>query len=342
VRQPLPASTGSPGSLLRSRQLLRQATEEARDGVSLRRRVIAALDAAGIGPYAFTYGLVPQGDGAAMVDWEASRERGPDDVSALAAFAADPDGRYIEGLLELGAAGQRVERLGQQRGYPLLGRGLRDALQASGIGDYVRRIVWDDQELVGVVAVGATPGDRPLPEDAPVAFQGLADEVAGALALAGRLDRHLEGPADLVCDAEGAVVFASGSGLAWLGLPGARERLRRQVVAFVAHPRNRPVGLGRTVPLMQRLHGDRGQPDHVLVHLTPSPNARRTALHALTPRQREVATYAAAGATAPEIARAMGISPHTVRVHLRAVYAQLGIGSRAELATLLHAPGSPG
>ena len=52
----------------------------------------------------------------------------------------------------------------------------------------------------------------------------------------------------------------------------------------------------------------------------------------LTPTQRQVVDYAVAGATTKEIARAMGRSPETIKVHFKNVYDRLGIGSRAELA----------
>ena len=55
----------------------------------------------------------------------------------------------------------------------------------------------------------------------------------------------------------------------------------------------------------------------------------------LSPRQTEIAEYAASGATAPEIARHLGLRPDTVRKHIKAVYAKLGIASRLELKTVL-------
>jgi DNA-binding CsgD family transcriptional regulator len=52
----------------------------------------------------------------------------------------------------------------------------------------------------------------------------------------------------------------------------------------------------------------------------------------LTRRQLEISEYAAGGATVAEIARQVGISEHTVRTHLKAVYRQLGVANRVELA----------
>jgi DNA-binding CsgD family transcriptional regulator len=63
----------------------------------------------------------------------------------------------------------------------------------------------------------------------------------------------------------------------------------------------------------------------------------RLALHDLTPREREVAQLLTRGATNDEIARALWISRHTVKDHVKAVYAKIGVASRAELsATLFH------
>jgi DNA-binding CsgD family transcriptional regulator len=52
----------------------------------------------------------------------------------------------------------------------------------------------------------------------------------------------------------------------------------------------------------------------------------------LTGRQREIAEYAAHGATAKEIAATLEISPHTVKTHIKNIYERLQISSRVELA----------
>jgi DNA-binding CsgD family transcriptional regulator len=54
--------------------------------------------------------------------------------------------------------------------------------------------------------------------------------------------------------------------------------------------------------------------------------------HGLTRRQLEVARLTAAGRTYREVATALGISPNTVKAHLRGAYAVLGVHRRAELA----------
>jgi DNA-binding CsgD family transcriptional regulator len=66
--------------------------------------------------------------------------------------------------------------------------------------------------------------------------------------------------------------------------------------------------------------------------LAPVPGA------GLTPRQLEVAALLAAGATNPEVARALGISHNTAKTHARAVLTKLGAGSRRDLLLSLRGP----
>lgn len=96
------------------------------------------------------------------------------------------------------------------------------------------------------------------------------------------------------------------------------EEQRRVAVACAVDAASVPLdsGLARMVLL---------HPDHVLVIATSC--AKR-----LTPRQREIAELASVGATVDEIARSLQVSPYTVRQHLKAVYRQLDVGNRVELA----------
>lgn len=58
---------------------------------------------------------------------------------------------------------------------------------------------------------------------------------------------------------------------------------------------------------------------------------------ALRPREAEVARFAAEGYSVANIAAHLGISPETVKVHLKRTYRALGVSNRAELACVVMA-----
>jgi DNA-binding CsgD family transcriptional regulator len=55
----------------------------------------------------------------------------------------------------------------------------------------------------------------------------------------------------------------------------------------------------------------------------------------LTKRQREIAQFAACGASSPEIAAHFDLSVWTVKTHMKNIYERLGVGSRLELSQVL-------
>lgn len=68
------------------------------------------------------------------------------------------------------------------------------------------------------------------------------------------------------------------------------------------------------------------------------PSARRDAWDALTPRERDVAELVAEGLRYATVGDRLGISEHTVRNHLRRIFAKLGVNSRLELAVRRREP----
>jgi DNA-binding CsgD family transcriptional regulator len=64
----------------------------------------------------------------------------------------------------------------------------------------------------------------------------------------------------------------------------------------------------------------------------------RTVLTQLSPREHDVAQGFGEGKTYKEVARELGMSPNTVRHHIRAIYSKLGVKDKARIAHLLHPP----
>lgn len=77
------------------------------------------------------------------------------------------------------------------------------------------------------------------------------------------------------------------------------------------------------------------QPDAVEVPSSPSAFAdNRRLVETLTQRQREVFELLAKGKSNPEIARDLGVSAHTVRIHISAILRALGVSNRTQAAVL--------
>ena len=60
------------------------------------------------------------------------------------------------------------------------------------------------------------------------------------------------------------------------------------------------------------------------------------AAHELSPREEAVLAELATGASTAEAARALGISPHTVRDHVKSLHEKVGVRSRTELVSRLY------
>ncbi|WP_309116465.1 helix-turn-helix transcriptional regulator [Saccharothrix sp.] len=61
-----------------------------------------------------------------------------------------------------------------------------------------------------------------------------------------------------------------------------------------------------------------------------------TAAYGLTERAQEITGLVARGLSSAQTARALHLSQHTVRDHVKAVFAKTGVTSRGELAAKLH------
>ena len=141
-------------------------------------------------------------------------------------------------------------------------------------------------------------------------------------------------PGELLFDPEGDQIEYASEGVSeWLS-DERRERLTELIEGAEDGHTLPPVAIldGSRVRLV-RMRGAAGL--RYLVTMRPCDVPRLGPLSLLTPRQREVAEYAAAGATAREIARHLELSPATVRDHIKSIYERLDISNRTELVLAL-------
>ncbi len=182
---------------------------------------------------------------------------------------------------------------------------------------------------------------------------GLRESLLREAQAAGITDRA---PGVVVLDQDGAVRSLTEQARFWLeqfpsdrgtglALPAAVHAVARQASA-AADPG--PLGRGHARLRLRSgvwltlhaavLHAD-GLDNTIAVTLAPAAASELEsvllALHGLTPREQQVAQLLTRGATNEQIARALWISRHTVKDHVKAVYAKLGVVSRAELSAKL-------
>jgi len=61
-----------------------------------------------------------------------------------------------------------------------------------------------------------------------------------------------------------------------------------------------------------------------------------TGFEDLTARERDVVALVLRGCADKQIAARLGVSPSTIRTHVRRIYAKLAVGNRVELARRAH------
>lgn len=103
-----------------------------------------------------------------------------------------------------------------------------------------------------------------------------------------------------------------------------------------------PQWSGPTLPVALDERGYEGKQIHIEVSAVGDQfllAARiNRALPQLSPRENDVAQGFGEGKTYKEVARDLGLSPNTVRHHIRAIYTKLGVKDKARIAHLVHAP----
>uniref|UniRef100_UPI003F491FF1 helix-turn-helix transcriptional regulator n=1 Tax=Nonomuraea bangladeshensis TaxID=404385 RepID=UPI003F491FF1 len=205
----------------------------------------------------------------------------------------------------------------------------------------------------------------------------IALSLAG-LAVAGRQEGGVSGASDapgtalfdagdrvIFADAQAEHWFAELGGSPWLPLTvslrtGAVASVVARARAVAAERESGPAvirvrgGSGRWVSIHASVLQDgRGQAGPVSVVFEPATATQIVPIiveaYALTQREREVTECVARGHTTAEIATRLRLSSHTVRDHLKAIFAKVDVSSRGELVArlfgehaspLLHVPGA--
>lgn len=99
---------------------------------------------------------------------------------------------------------------------------------------------------------------------------------------------------------------------------------------------------GPTLPAPMDERGYEGKHIHIEVSAVGDQLLLAARVHPvlsqLSPRENDVAQGFGEGKTYKEVARDLGLSPNTVRHHIRAIYSKLGVKDKAHIAHLMHAP----
>ena len=276
---------------------------------------------------------------------EAERERVIYDIE----FAGDD----INGYTELANTGRLVGRLHHDTGGDLSEvRRYRELLCQFDMIDEMRIMLASRDMFWGSLTLYRLAPHPPFSERDESVVRSAIGSMADLFRLAmlraavenpGTLDRP---PGMLLVDPEGRITVASGAAQEWIDAIDDRERIP-SVIRSVASAASGGDGLAHAA-----LPSPSGQ--WVLLHASPLAGevkgvgiileeARPAVLseviasaHGLTPREREITALAAQGRSTKQIALALGISPFTVQDHLKAVFAKVGVQSRAELVAALY------
>jgi len=207
----------------------------------------------------------------------------------------------------------------------------RVAYAPFGVVDVQRALVFDGPRFIGHVSPNYL--SKRVTHAGTDLLNRLMPEIQAHLVHADHLERgELLAPLHFVVRDTGHIDFATPAAEAWLS-PLRRARIadivRRADKSRLFDAVHNVEGARAT---LLRMHGDGVV---YLLTLTSLQAPELAPDHALTPRQREVAEYAAAGATAREIGETLGLATETVRQHIKEIYRRLDIASRVELVAAL-------
>jgi len=261
-------------------------------------------------------------------------------------MAGLPDVNTFDEMLR---AGRTVAALGLSTGGNLeLSRRYREIHLRFGLGDELRLLARSASSTWGIGCVR-------LAYVAAIADH-LGDGLRRGYARHAGRGEELRAPGMLVVGADGTIEASTGEADRWLAhmtapFPGALPTpiamvaMQAQANATVGEPvrgarlRLQVPGGGWLLVHADLLKDAGAAAARVAVVLEPADRAALVplllALHGLTGREREVAELLVTGLRTDEIAQRLSISKHTLRDHIKAIFAKVGVGSRPELTAAL-------
>ncbi len=201
----------------------------------------------------------------------------------------------------------------------------------SEIGDQMRMVLKQENRVICWVGCMRRGLGEQFRKEEEKRLQAAVKSVTEALRTAENLEADLLNEAHFgVFDERGRLEHASPA-FARFATKRLREFLGRQIRKLSRRTSRggSAVSQGADIEFV-RLDGPSGV--RYMVTLSRLEVLRLDPAAGLTGRQREIAEYAAHGATVREIADTLDISPHTVKTHIKNIYQRLNISSRVELA----------
>lgn len=227
----------------------------------------------------------------------------------------------------------------------------REVMRPLGLDAEVRLTADDASGTWGAIELHRERGARDFGDDELALLAALGPVVARGIRRQALARACLEGagvstPGLVHLTRDGEVRPGTEAGAAWLELlaPGQEQDVHSALLTMAALLR----GPGDVTSLRARtadgrwvtLHASRawGSDDAVVIVEPAGPADVADLLaraHGLSPREREVALGLARGESTATLAQRLGVSPHTVRDHLKNVFRKTGTTSRTELVSHL-------
>ena len=240
----------------------------------------------------------------------------------------------------------------------------REFLVPQGYDDELRAAFRTGSRTWGVVSLYRQRGRALFGSRDAEVIRGVSSAIAVALrglaTMGAAVPADLDSPGTALYDATGQLLSFDGQADRWLTeIAGAGWRdvppALSPVMAAVAHALM--VAAGREHgPASTRIQAQNGRwiyvqasflqaPDEsqgpVAVTIGPAKSSQIAPIiveaYGLTPREQQITQAVARGMANRDIAAALHLSPHTVRDHLKAVFAKLDVSSRGELVAKLFA-----